>query len=89
MNYNQVVSALFLFLSIGTMVTAQTITSKVVDKKTNEPIPYATIQLSENQGVITNEEGRFSLNLNGDLAKIDSIYISSMGYEKVGVSVKM
>jgi hypothetical protein len=88
MNHNQVVLTLFLFLSIGTMVTAQTITSKVVDKKTNEPIPYATIQLSEDQGVMTNEEGRFSLNLSGDLAKIDSIYISSMGYEKVGVSVK-
>lgn len=27
-----------------TAVTAQTITSKVVDKKTGKPIPYATVQ---------------------------------------------
>ncbi len=67
---------------------AQTIASKVVDKKTNEPIPYATIQISENQGVITNEEGRFSLNLGNTASEIDSIYISSMGYEKVGIATQ-
>ncbi|WP_299433865.1 carboxypeptidase-like regulatory domain-containing protein [uncultured Aquimarina sp.] len=65
---------------------AQTITSKVVDKKTNEPIPYATIQYAENGGVITNEEGIFSFTLDPKLAKLDSIYISSMGYQKIGTA---
>ncbi len=83
----KVVTSIFLFFSAISLTTAQTITSKVVDQKTNEPIPYATIQIGENQGIITNEEGRFSLNIDQNLADIDSIYISSMGYEKVGVAI--
>ncbi|WP_108870242.1 carboxypeptidase-like regulatory domain-containing protein [Aquimarina aquimarini] len=85
MNYHLVLVTLFLYT--GFTVTAQSISSKIVDKKTNEPIPYATIQLSENEGIITNEEGRFSLNLEATPTKTDSIYISSMGYEKVGVAI--
>lgn len=67
-------------------VSAQTMNATVLDKKTNKPIPYATIQYAENGGVITNEEGMFSFTLDKQSAPIDSIYISSMGYEKVGVA---
>ncbi|WP_378180473.1 carboxypeptidase-like regulatory domain-containing protein [Aquimarina sp. SS2-1] len=73
---------------ISFSLSAQKISSRVVDKKTNQPIPYATIQIGENQGVVTNEEGSFSITLDEIQTKIDSIYISSMGYEKVGVSVQ-
>ncbi|MBQ4801309.1 carboxypeptidase-like regulatory domain-containing protein [Aquimarina sp. MMG015] len=68
-------------------LSAQTISSTIIDKKTNEPIPYATIQLSEHKGIITNEEGKFSITLDEQLKKIDSIYISSMGYQKVGIAL--
>ncbi|MBQ0735853.1 carboxypeptidase-like regulatory domain-containing protein [Aquimarina celericrescens] len=79
----------FILVFLCTAITsAQTITSKVVDKKTNEPIPYATVQVSENQGIITNEEGRFSITLDNISKEIDSIYISSMGYEKIGLAVE-
>ncbi|MBW1294003.1 carboxypeptidase-like regulatory domain-containing protein [Aquimarina litoralis] len=81
-----------LILGIGLVFSAaqaQTIRSKVVDKKTNQPIPYATIQIGENEGVVTNEEGSFNITLDDIQAKkIDSIYISSMGYATVGVSVQ-
>ncbi len=73
---------------LSVTVNAQIISSRVVDKKTNQPIPYATIQIGENQGVVTNEEGSFSITMDDIASKTDSIYISSMGYEKVGVSVK-
>ena len=66
----------------------QTVSSKVVDGKTKKPIPYATIQYGENQGVISNEEGRFSFVLDTTTQKLDSIYISSLGYEKLGFSYK-
>ncbi len=85
MTYNKAILASFLFFTLA--ISAQTITSKVVDKKTNQPVPFATIQVSENQGVITNEEGRFSINLEKAQSETDSIYISSMGYEKVGIAV--
>ncbi len=84
---NKNIGAILLFFSFTIMASAQTITSKVVDKKTNEPIPYATIQLSENQGIITNEEGRFSITLDKNSSETDSIYISSMGYEKMGIAI--
>lgn len=57
---------------------AQEISAIVIDAVTKEPIPFATIQFGPNQGVITNEEGRFSLiNSKGD---IKSITVSSLGY---------
>ncbi len=69
-------------------IIAQTIRSKVVDEKTNNPIPYATVQIGEHQGVVTNEEGDFSIALDRITSETDSIYISSMGYEKVGISLQ-
>ncbi|MBQ4822050.1 carboxypeptidase-like regulatory domain-containing protein [Aquimarina sp. MMG016] len=87
MTLQKAVSALIL-LFFTTLINAQSISSRVVDKKTNKPVSYATIQLSENTGIITNEEGRFSITLEDTTPKSDSIYISSMGYEKLGISIK-
>ncbi len=78
--------SIFLLLFYFLIVTAkgQTITSKVVDAKTKKPIAYATVQFEENQGVITNEEGVFSFAMDATGKKLDSFYISSIGYEKKG-----
>jgi len=66
-------------------MTAQTVSARLIDDKTQEPIPFATIELSENQGVISNEDGVFTINPD-QLKKIkDSVYISSMGYERKGI----
>ena len=74
---------LFSFYSIS--LSAQTVSSKVVDGKTKKPIPYATIQYGENQGTISNEEGRFTFVLDSTTQKLDSIYITSIGYQKTGL----
>ncbi|MER3375069.1 MAG: carboxypeptidase-like regulatory domain-containing protein [Allomuricauda sp.] len=76
----------FLFLLMALPMAAQTISSKLVDAKTQKGILYATIQYGEHKGVITNDEGRFSFMLEGGTAP-DSIYISSMGYEKKGFAL--
>lgn len=55
------------------------------DYDSKEIIPYASILFAANNGVITNEEGKFSLNLSE--IKQDSIYISSVGYLKKGFAV--
>jgi hypothetical protein len=68
-------------------VAAQIISSKVVDKKTKEGVPYATVQFSDNDGTVTNEEGRFSVDLKAAKTEQDSIYISCMGYERTGFSI--
>lgn len=75
------------FALIGLQVGAQTISSKLVDAKTKKEIPYATIQYGENKGTITNEEGDFSFILPKNGLEIDSVYVSSMGYEKVGFTL--
>ncbi|WP_420320167.1 carboxypeptidase-like regulatory domain-containing protein [Flagellimonas sp.] len=76
----------YFFLSLGSL-SAQTVTSKLIDAKTQKGIPYATVQYGEHQGVITNEEGRFSFVL--DAAQTpDSIFISSMGYQKQGFTLE-
>ncbi|THV60056.1 carboxypeptidase-like regulatory domain-containing protein [Flagellimonas alvinocaridis] len=67
-------------------MTAQTISSRLVDAKTQKGIPYATVQYGEHQGTITNDEGRFSFTLEATSAP-DSIYISSMGYAKQGFAL--
>ncbi|MEO9511935.1 MAG: carboxypeptidase-like regulatory domain-containing protein [Flavobacteriaceae bacterium] len=74
---------IFLPFFMGPVLVAQSISSKLVDAKTKKGIPYATIQYGEHEGVITNEEGRFSFILD-ETVPLDSIYISSMGYEKTG-----
>ncbi len=79
---------IYAFLLTSLSIHCQSISSRVVDTKTNEGIPYATVQFSEHRGIITNEEGRFSINLNPGLEQQDSIYISSMGYKKTAIPFK-
>ncbi|WP_338196481.1 carboxypeptidase-like regulatory domain-containing protein [Flagellimonas marinaquae] len=81
------------YLSIFSIFTgftsmAQTISSRLVDAKTQKGIPYATVQYGEYNGVITNEEGRFSFVLEDGISRPDSIYITSMGYEKKGFALE-
>lgn len=79
-----ILSMYYFFISA---VQSQTISSKIVDQKTEEPIPYATVQVSEHNGLVTNEEGRFTLSL-GQIPKgVDSLYISSVGYDKKGIAL--
>ena len=81
---------LFLFIWIGYVAAfaqSRSVSSRIVDAKTGEGIPYATVQYDENKGIITNEEGEFSLYLAPSVS-FDSLYISSMGYEKTGVAVE-
>lgn len=57
----------------------QVLSGQVVDAATQEPLPYATVQLVGTQhGIVTNNEGRFILQLANHRG--DSIRISSVGY---------
>lgn len=75
-------------LLMGFPLLAQTVSSRLVDAKTKKGIPYATIQYGEGQGVITNEEGRFSFMLKEGAKLPDSIFVTSMGYEKKGFTLE-
>ena len=79
--YYTITLLLFTYMNLNAQVQSY----QVIDKSTNEPLPYATVQFSENKGIITNEEGIFSYDPSTVMAINDSIYISSLGYEKVGI----
>lgn len=60
-------------------LNAQTISGKTITTN-NQPIPYATIQIGENYGVISNEEGDFSINTKG-FNENELVKISCLGFE--------
>ncbi len=68
-------------------VSAQLLKGKVVDANTQEPIGYATVQLSPQYGVITNQEGFFSM-LQKDFPDATTVQISHIGYEEIKITIK-
>ncbi len=70
------------FMLITTLTNAQSLTAIVVDSASQEPIPYVTVQL-KNNGVITNEEGRFTFQLDDTIQPTDSLFISCIGYASI------
>ncbi len=72
------VLAIFIIAPVSTVI-AQQYTARVLDEKSREAIPFATVQYSPHQGVVTNEEGRFAFT--AKLEETDTIRISSLGYE--------
>ena len=71
---------LFILLSLNNILAfSQNITAKIEDRNSKSPIAFATIKTGEFSGVISNEEGYFTI-----LEKPkqnDSITISCLGYE--------
>ncbi|MDT0295548.1 carboxypeptidase-like regulatory domain-containing protein [Mesonia ostreae] len=71
----------------GFSVSAQQLTGKLFSKETKESIPYAAVQIGENYGVITNNEGEFQINVDRFSAN-DSLYFSSMGFVEQKIALK-
>lgn len=65
---------------------SQNITAKLVDKNSKKPIQYATIKTGAYSGVISNEEGYFTITSNNDMLK--TVVISCLGYQTKTVSIQ-
>lgn len=64
------------------------ITGRVVDEKTQDPIPFASINLAEEQtGALTNEYGYFQLAMPTKVTE-DSIIVMALGYKRTALYVK-
>ena len=63
-------------------VHSQSIKVKVIDSQTFDSIPFSTIYFSSSKGIISDKSGVFELVLKEQISE-DSIFVSSMGYEKV------
>lgn len=69
------------FFLICTTAFSQTISGKILDSN-NKPIPYVTLQIGPNYGVITNEEGVFTLEID-NFSDSDTVSISCLGYKSL------
>src|SRR5271170_4148544 len=65
---------------------SETIQAKIVDSKTNEPIPFATVKIVNGKlligGVISNGSGDFQIPLSYS-SGMDSAIISCIGYSNL------
>ena len=76
-------SIIYILLFMLTSIQAQQFSGKIIDAKTNEGIPFATIQTGEHKGVISNEDGYFSINLDNKT----TLSFSCMGYQAVTLEI--
>jgi hypothetical protein len=76
---------LFLLLLIPLLAVSQTqIQGMVLDSKTKQPLPFATITTSSNFGTLTDVDGKFSIKAQKTITQISVSYI---GYESVIIPV--
>ena len=75
-----------LFLLFFVNLNAQSVTVKVLDSLSFSPIPFATVYFSNSSGIISDENGDFEL-IKNELTDEDSLFISSMGYNKISFSL--
>jgi len=75
------VTIFLLFILIGHLGLGQTFSAKIVDETTGSPIAYASVQLSESYGVISDENGIFTFVLQKKLSTKDPITVSALGYK--------
>lgn len=79
------IATCLIFLLSSFILSSQTITARIIDNGTKMPIPYATVKTSDYTGVISNEDGYFTISAE-DTSKI--ISISCMGYEGKEFSIE-
>ena len=72
---------LILFLFFVQFGKSQEISGIVLDSLSNETIPFAAITSSFGTITITNEEGKFRIFNDVPFSNMDTLFVSSMGYE--------
>jgi len=75
--------SIFAILAVN-LIFSQSLTVKIVDAD-NNPIPFATVQTGENSGVITNEEGFFTIYIEDVVS--NELKLSCLGFSSRTVTI--
>ena len=78
---------IILFLFFIHSIEAQTISGKLISEENKTPIPFAHITILNEIGVVSNDEGNFSLHLNAKYQN-EKVEISALGFEILTIPVK-
>ena len=85
------ISCIFVFSINHSVIYCQQpefIRGKVIDSKTFQPVPYATVRLKNSQvGVISNAEGDFRI-LNNPVFQADSLIVSCIGFHRLSLAFR-
>lgn len=81
---NQFKSVIIFTLFSAFIVQSQSLSAIILEKGTGNPIPYAAVKIDDFNGVITNEEGLFTVNIN----QIKFIEISCLGFKELRLTVE-
>ena len=76
---------LLIFLAANHL-NAQSVSIQIQDSLTLFPIPFSTVSFPNNKGVISDEDGMFEL-IKNQLFNQDSLFVSSIGYQKVSFAL--
>ena len=79
---------IFFFLVLH-KISSQEISGIIIDSLSQQPISFANVTSNFNKNTITNEEGRFRIFKDSPFTNKDSIYISSIGYNSLSLSVNL
>ena len=79
-------SLIILIFIVSSSVSSQSISIQIKDSLSLSPVPFSTVSFSNNKGLISDENGKFQL-IKTELINQDSLFVSSMGYEKVSYSL--
>ena len=78
---------LIIFFSLTKKIYCQSLNVQIIDSVTTQPIPYTNIYFSNNNGLISDENGNFEL-IKSQLSQNDSMHISMLGYKKSSFLIK-
>lgn len=65
----------------------KTISAQLLDSTKLTPIPFASIQYNKLSGVISNENGMFTITINQETTELDTLTISCLGYNEYKLSI--
>ena len=79
---------IIIFLSLLSLkISSQSLKIQIIDSISGAAIPYSNVYFSNNNGLISNENGSFEL-IKSQLTDNDSMHISMLGYKKSSFLIK-